>query len=118
MLVSTFFAACDQRKLPIENGEPEPLNISAYLDFKDCSSTPETKLTKSDQCILEMHKKRCLPVDDCIVQCLSSKESRRFINGCDHICEFEFEQHAPPLEGADVCEKLKGHEQAVEIQSL
>jgi hypothetical protein len=65
---------------------PPPPVVGDLNQFGSCSAKPERTLTDSEKCQIEKLTSRCLPADDCMVQCISSRDGIKVGGGCEHVC--------------------------------
>ena len=93
--------------------ERSPPDLSFIdLPFQHCHVPPSkvAALPPADKCMLKSLTARCTQSDDCLVQCLVSKDGPQIGGGCWHACfetKFNLAKWSPPS-GAERCRKL-GH---------
>jgi len=71
-------------------------------NFLSCSIAPSAQLSPYEECIIELHKKRCNEKDVCIVDCLANGKDGRDLEsgilgiggGCSHYC-FAYDEELP-----------------------
>lgn len=65
---------------------PPPPDVGTLTQFKSCSIALKRTINESEKCQIEKLSARCLPADDCMVQCLSSPDGVKVGGGCEHVC--------------------------------
>lgn len=65
---------------------PPPPDVGTVTRFKSCSIDLRRTVNESEKCQIEKLSARCLPADDCMVQCLSSPDGVKVGGGCEHVC--------------------------------
>lgn len=65
---------------------PPPPDVGRITTFMSCKAVPRRILSSHEQCLIKALSSRCLPADDCLVQCLSSPGALRVRGGCEHVC--------------------------------
>lgn len=106
VFASGFVGGCDRELSPPVASLPPPPPIQEFLKFRGCKAQPVRALNRREQCLFGRYKERCLPQDDCVVQCLASEESQRILDGCEHLCAFAAGNRvSPPAEIARCLEQ-------------
>lgn len=85
---------------------PSPPIVGDIHEFKNCEVVPQKALTKTEQCQIEKLAKRCLPADDCLVQCLSGPDGANIGGGCEHVCFSQLHVRPPSPPGWLDCSEL------------
>lgn len=83
--------------------EPPPPDVGDIAHFKSCKTQPMRLLSERDRCQIAKLSARCLPADDCIVQCLSSRDGIKVGGGCEHVCFASGRERPPPPPGWSDC---------------
>lgn len=84
---------------------PPPPDVGNVIKFMSCKATPRRALSDEEQCRIESLSARCLPADDCMVQCLSSPDGPRVLGGCEHVCFQALHIRPPDSPGLADCAK-------------
>lgn len=86
-----------------EGNAPPPPNVGAITEFQSCSVAPSRELDSREKCQIEKLAARCLPADDCLVQCLSSADGKKVGGGCEHVCFAGLHRRPPNPPGWSEC---------------
>lgn len=84
---------------------PPPPNVGGVTQFKSCSIDLKRTIDESEKCQIEKLSARCLPADDCMVQCLSSPDGVKVGGGCEHVCFSALHTRPPSPPGWSECFK-------------
>ena len=90
---------------------PPPPDLSFVGEpYKSCKVAPAAiaALTPPNKCMLHILAARCTPADDCLVQCLVSRDGPQIGGGCWHACfetKFNLAKWSEPPKAAQ-CHKL------------
>lgn len=102
ILATCIFCLCgcsrdsDQGYLHSSALVPPPPSVGNVNKFEFCKARPEKPLSASEKCQIKKLSARCLPADDCMIQCISSRDGQSVGGGCEHVC-FSGAYVQPPL---------------------
>lgn len=83
-----------------------PPEVGPVGAFQSCKAKPQREMTKEDECKIQKLSARCLPSDDCLVSCMSSRDGNKVGGGCEHVCFSALHTRVEPPVGIDDCSRL------------
>jgi hypothetical protein len=112
VVCSVFGCAAANTDTQTISGEPPPPPDLSFLaqpnNHCKVSTSAVTALSPANKCMLKSLSARCTPADDCLVQCLVSKDGPHIGGGCWHACfetKFNLSSWSEP-QGAAKCHEL------------